>query len=171
MSGPGEIANDLRAQVRYWHRRLPKSSRLIAHMRRAAELIEAAVKTGPRKGLIKRLRRACGWMRVHAQEVAHWRFVYGAPSFQHHSTARCAVCMCLLWRQSMPFDDQRKGGGGGGGSSHDDLAAVMFFLRGAAVDGAIYNTYCGREAFDAMARLIGYDPAALWEKTARTNDE
>lgn len=71
----------------------------------------------------------------------------------------------------MPFDDQRKGGGGGGGSgSHDDLAAVMFFLRGAAVDGAIYNTYTGREAFDAMARLIGYDPELLWAETERQND-
>lgn len=70
----------------------------------------------------------------------------------------------------MPFDEGENRGGGGGGNSHDDLAAVMFFLRGAAVDGAIYNTYSGREAFDAMARLIGHDPAALWETTAKVND-
>lgn len=92
MSGPGEIANDLRAQVRYWDRRLSKSSRLIAHMRRAAELIEAAVKTGPRKGLIKRLRRACGWMRVHAQEVAHWQYVFGATQL---STSLYRAMRCL----------------------------------------------------------------------------
>lgn len=72
----------------------------------------------------------------------------------------------------MPFDDQRKGGGGGGGGSgHDDLAAVMFFLRGAAVDGAIYNSYTGREAFDALARLIGHDPEALWARTERAQDD
>ena len=72
----------------------------------------------------------------------------------------------------MPFDEgENRGGGGGGGSSHDDLAAVMFFLRGAAVDGAIYNSYSGREAFDALARLIGHDPSTLCEKTARVPDE
>lgn len=92
MSGPGEIANDLRAQARYWDRRLPKSSRLLTHMSRAADLIEAAVKTGPRKGLIKRLRRACGWMRVHAQEVAHWQFVFGATQL---STSLYRAMRCL----------------------------------------------------------------------------
>lgn len=92
MSGPGEIANDLRAQVRYWDRRLRKSSRLIAHMQRAAELIEAAVRTGPRKGLLKRLRRACGWMRVHAQDVANWQFVFGATQL---STSLYRAMRCL----------------------------------------------------------------------------
>lgn len=92
MSGPGEIANDLRAQSRYWHRRLPKRSRVVFHMQRAADLIEAAVRTGPRKGLIKRLRRACGWMRVHAQDIAHWQFVYGATQL---STSLYRAMRCL----------------------------------------------------------------------------
>ncbi|MGP9788935.1 hypothetical protein [Roseinatronobacter sp. NSM] len=95
MSGLGQIANDLRAQVRYWDRRLPKSSRLIAHMSRAAQLIEAAVKTGARKGLIKRLKRACGWMRVHAQEVAHWQYVFGATQLST-SLYRAMRCLHLL---------------------------------------------------------------------------
>jgi|GEM_PF-2189954 len=92
MSGPGQIANDLHAWARFWDRRLPKSSRLIAHMQRAAQLIEAAVKTGPRKGLIKRLKRACGWMRVHAQEVAHWQYVFGATQL---STSLYRAMRCL----------------------------------------------------------------------------
>lgn len=92
MIAPGQIANDLRAQARYWDRRVPKSSRLIAHMRRAAGLIEAAVRTGPRKGLVKRLRRACGWMRVHSQEVAHWQFVFAATQL---STSLYRAMQCL----------------------------------------------------------------------------
>lgn len=71
----------------------------------------------------------------------------------------------------MPFDDTQGPGDSGSGSSHDDLAAVMFFLRGAAEDSAMYNTFTGREAFDAMARLIGHDPEALWAMTARATDD
>ncbi|MCC5966151.1 MAG: hypothetical protein JJU24_08435 [Natronohydrobacter sp.] len=91
-AGSGEIANDLRAQVRYWQQRLPKSARLITHMQRAAQLIEAAVRTGPRKGLIKRLKRASDWMREHAQAVAHWQFVFGATQL---STSLYRAMRCL----------------------------------------------------------------------------
>ncbi len=65
----------------------------------------------------------------------------------------------------MPFDDTRKEGGGGDNSA--EIAAVMFFLRGAAQEGLIFNSYRGRDAFDAFARLLNQDPVALWERTGR----
>jgi hypothetical protein len=71
----------------------------------------------------------------------------------------------------MPFDEgpRRKcGGDGGGGDNTGDIAAVLYFLRGAAEAGDLYNTYTGREAFDAMARLIDWDPEALWAKLRAT---
>ena len=68
----------------------------------------------------------------------------------------------------MPFDENRSGGGGGGGGDNSsDIGAVMFFLRGAAEEGLIFNTYTGREAFDAFARLLKQDPGALWEKSGK----
>ena len=46
----------------------------------------------------------------------------------------------------------------------EDAAAVLFFLRGAAEAGVMFN---GREAqgvFDAAARLLGLDPQFAWER-------
>lgn len=68
----------------------------------------------------------------------------------------------------MPFDDQSAGRGeGGGGDNTRDIATVMFFLRGAAEDQQMFNTYTGREAFDAFARLLKTDPDRLWEQSGR----
>lgn len=50
-------------------------------------------------------------------------------------------------------------------SNADDIGAVLFYLRLAAEDGLIFNMTTGREAFDAFARLLDQDPAALWERT------
>lgn len=47
----------------------------------------------------------------------------------------------------------------------DDIAAVLFYLRFAAEDGLVFNMTTGREAFDAFARLLDQDPAALWDRT------
>lgn len=46
----------------------------------------------------------------------------------------------------------------------DDATAVLFFLRGAAEDGVLYNGRTAREAFDAAARMMGLDPAFAWER-------
>lgn len=63
----------------------------------------------------------------------------------------------------MPFDEgENRGGGGSGGT--EDLTAVLFFLHGAASETTMHNTYTGREAFDAFARLIGRDPEGLWSR-------
>jgi hypothetical protein len=70
----------------------------------------------------------------------------------------------------MPFDDTAKGGGGGGRDNSPDLACVLFFLHGAAADLQMFNTYSGREAFDAFARLIGRDPIALWAQIEARHD-
>lgn len=51
-------------------------------------------------------------------------------------------------------------------SNADDIGAVLYYLRFAAEDGLIFNMTTGCEAFDAFARLLGQDPAALWERTA-----
>jgi|AntRauMFilla1563_2_1112583.scaffolds.fasta_scaffold00922_6 hypothetical protein len=61
----------------------------------------------------------------------------------------------------MPFDEGENRGGGGNDNT-PDLTAVLFFLHGAACDTAMHNTYTGREAFDAFARLIGREPDSLW---------
>ncbi len=50
-------------------------------------------------------------------------------------------------------------------SNADDIAAVLFYLRFAAEDGLVFNMTTGREAFDAFARLLDQDPAALWDRT------
>jgi len=49
----------------------------------------------------------------------------------------------------------------------DDIRDVLFYLRGAAEDGLVFNLTTGREAFDAFARLLDQDPAALWERTGK----
>lgn len=49
-------------------------------------------------------------------------------------------------------------------SRTDDAAAVLFFLRGAAEEGAIFNSREAQEAFDAAARLLGLDPQFAWER-------
>lgn len=46
----------------------------------------------------------------------------------------------------------------------DDAAAVLFFLRGAAEAGAMFNGREAQDAFDAAARLLGLDPQFAWEK-------
>jgi hypothetical protein len=71
----------------------------------------------------------------------------------------------------MPFDDTRRSGQGGSGDDNSaDIAAVLYFLRGAANDCLLFNTYGGREAFDAFARLLKHDPAELWARTARLSE-
>lgn len=62
----------------------------------------------------------------------------------------------------MPLDDTPRNDGG---TQNDDLATVIFFLRGAAEAGQMFNSYSGRAAFDAFARLVGHDPATLWDQT------
>lgn len=52
----------------------------------------------------------------------------------------------------------------GSGKDREDISAVLFFLRGAAEAGQCFNGRRGREAFDAFARLLGQDPAVLWER-------
>lgn len=47
----------------------------------------------------------------------------------------------------------------------ENIGAVLYYLRFAAEDGLVFNMTTGREAFDAFARLLGEDPAALWERT------
>lgn len=49
----------------------------------------------------------------------------------------------------------------------DDLRDVLFYLRGAAEGGLVFNMTTGREAFNALARLLDQDPADLWERTGR----
>lgn len=93
MIGPGVAANDLRAQARYWDRRLPKKARLLFHMQRSAQLIESVLETGPRKAMVKRLRRAAFWMSTHSSKVDHWEFVYGATQL---STSLYRAHLCLL---------------------------------------------------------------------------
>jgi len=51
-------------------------------------------------------------------------------------------------------------------SNSYDLGAVLYYLRFAAEDGLVFNMTTGREAFDAFARLLGQDPAVLWDRTA-----
>lgn len=49
----------------------------------------------------------------------------------------------------------------------DDIRDVLFYLRGAAEEGLVFNMTSGREAFDAFARLLAQEPAALWERTGK----
>lgn len=46
----------------------------------------------------------------------------------------------------------------------DDVAAVLFFLRGAACEGQMFNARTGREAFDAAARILGLEPEEAWSR-------
>ncbi len=67
----------------------------------------------------------------------------------------------------MPFDDTGSGGHRGGGrrDNTDDIAAVLFFLRGAAAEELMFNTFRGRDAFDAFCRLIDVPPDDVWDRT------
>jgi len=92
---------DLRAWHRHWSRRLPKRSRLLFHVQRTAELIEAVLATGPRINLAKRLTRAHQWMREHAAQVGNWQD-YGAPEFAK-SLSRAADCAQKLSIRCSPL--------------------------------------------------------------------
>lgn len=47
----------------------------------------------------------------------------------------------------------------------NDVAAVLFFLRGAAVEGQMFNAHRARDVFDAFARMLGLDPDEAWRRT------
>lgn len=92
---------DLLAWHRHWSRRLPKRSRLLFHVQRGAELIEAVLATGPRRNLAKQLLRAHGWIIEHAAQVTRW-INYGAAAFAR-SLRRAADCLLRLSKRCAPL--------------------------------------------------------------------
>jgi hypothetical protein len=73
----------------------------------------------------------------------------------------------------MAFDDTGAGGNGGGGGGDDqtrDIAVVMYFVHGAAREGLMFNTWHGKEAFEAFCRLVQVDPVDAWDRCARTSE-
>ena len=98
MSSPGVIANDLRAQVRYWERRLRGPDRKITeHMTRAATLIEALLAGAPPL----RWRRDAAFLArkltEHSDRVAHWEFIFGFGATQLSTS---------LWRGARALEQQ-----------------------------------------------------------------
>lgn len=84
MSGPGEIANDLRAQVRFWERRLRGPDlKITEHMRRAARLIEALLSDAPPDRWLRDGAFLASKLTEHSDRVAHWEFILGATQLSN----------------------------------------------------------------------------------------
>lgn len=76
---PGQAANDLRANARYWDKRLRAPDRKITeHMTRAAKLIEALLVGAPPARWHRDGAFLARKLNEHSDSMAHREFVFGA---------------------------------------------------------------------------------------------
>jgi|AntRauMFilla1563_2_1112583.scaffolds.fasta_scaffold00922_7 hypothetical protein len=76
---PGQAANDLRANARFWAKRLRgKNAKITEHMTRSAALIEAALAGLPPPRWEWRATHLARKLSEHSDRVARWEFVFGA---------------------------------------------------------------------------------------------
>ncbi|WP_296639170.1 hypothetical protein [Roseinatronobacter sp.] len=76
---PGQAANDLRANARFWAKRLRgKDAKITEHMTRAATLIEAALAGQPPVRWHRDGAYLARKLNEHSDRVAHWEFIFGA---------------------------------------------------------------------------------------------
>lgn len=91
---PGQAANDLRANARFWAKRLRgPDAKITEHMTRAATLIEAALAGLEVARWNWRAAHLARKLDEHSDRVAHWEFVFGATQL---STS--------LWRGARALD-------------------------------------------------------------------